>query len=423
MAILRVVLLFLCFVHILAPPPPQPPTLAELTRLHSDMFTGYDKDILPLKIFDKPVEVEVSIRVISMNNFDDISGELAMTVSLNFSWVEERIQRDPGNYSNIAFITAPYEKIWTPQIFLVNTVNKITEIGQESIMIRVASDGGAIWNSGQILKSTCSVSVQYYPFDIQTCNMRFVAWSYDSSELQLGDRSGGLDLSFYTVNSQWKFLHSSLTVSTFENRRMLDYQFELKRRSELFLVYIIAPVFMLGVLNNLVFAMPVTSGERTSVAITAFLSFSVYMGIINDKVPDNSAPVATIFYYLLFLVIHSSLTMILTVISLRIHEKDGPVYKPIKVLVKMFRLHYCRTMWSRRRVGLSETENAEKDVYGVKESETIATVDTDSITWTLVGNTFDGVFFVFSIVMHGCVSFGFLFSIYTNNFPKIETDL
>ena len=423
MAILKCVFLLICFVYVSA----DPPTQEDVTRLHTDMLGGYDKDILPLKTFNKPVEVEVSVRVVSINDFDDISGELAMTVSLNFSWVEERIQWDMGNYSNISSIIVPYGRIWTPQIFLVNAVNKIVEIGHESIMIRVASDGRAIWSPGQILKSTCAVSVQYYPFDTQTCSMMFVAWSYIASEVQLKDQSEKLDLSFYTSNSQWKFLESSLTVSSFEGRQILNYQFVLKRRSELFLVYIISPIVMLGVLNNLVFAMPVTSGERSSVAITSFLSFAVYMGIINDKVPDNSAPVATIFYYLLFLMIHSTMTMILTVISLRTHEKEGPVYKPIKVLVNLFRLHYCRATWGKRRVGLSEkelsSEKAKSDVYGAKQSKINTASNSDTITWKVVGNTFDGVLFVFSILMHASVSFGFIYSIYMNNFPEIETEL
>lgn len=89
-----------------------------------------------------------------------------MTMSLYLNWHEEDIHWDRQNYSNISCILVPYEKIWKPQIFLVNAVQKIIDISNEGVKIRVDNDGQAYWNSGRILKSACSPNVKYYPFTV-----------------------------------------------------------------------------------------------------------------------------------------------------------------------------------------------------------------------------------------------------------------
>ena len=408
-----------------APPPPQPPVavspkLQDVQNLHDDVFSGYNKNLLPLKVRNKPVDVQFSLSLVSLNNFDEISGEIDMTVLFSFSWLEERIQWNMANYSNISSITVPYNSIWRPQIYLVNAADKIMEIGHEGIMIRVAHDGQASWSPGQVLKYTCSVDIKYYPFDTQRCEMRFVTWSYLSSEVQLDDPTRTLNLSYFAPNSQWEFLDSKLHSGLIENRKYLLYTFKLKRRYQFFIVYLIGPVLLLGVINNLVFAMPVSSGERMSVAITSFLAFAVYMSIINNNVPDNSAPMASLLYYLLFLMTHSSVTMMLTVISLRIHDKDGPVPKPVQAIIKLLRCQYCHQAIVKRRSpkvdvldinGKSVTEKLDRKFRG--------NYDGQNMTWTTVGKTFDGYLFFISILLHITVSAVFIYSVYGHEFPEI----
>ena len=36
------------------------------------------------------------------------------------------------------------------------------------------------------LATPCQLELAYWPFDVQTCSLRFGAWSHDSSEILLG---------------------------------------------------------------------------------------------------------------------------------------------------------------------------------------------------------------------------------------------
>ena len=72
-----------------------------------------------------------------------------------------------------------------------------------------------------IYKSYCSIDIQYYPFDIQNCTLKFGTWTYHGSLVNLQfltDNQSviferGWDLEEYNPSIEWEILSKKETYS------------------------------------------------------------------------------------------------------------------------------------------------------------------------------------------------------------------
>ena len=52
-----------------------------------------------------------------------------------------------------------------------------------STNIIVKFTGEVVWLSNGIYKSSCKVDVEYFPFDVQACEMKWASWTYDGFQV------------------------------------------------------------------------------------------------------------------------------------------------------------------------------------------------------------------------------------------------
>lgn len=43
----------------------------------------------------------------------------------------------------------------------------------------VYHSGVVIWQPPAVYKSSCSIDVEYFPYDVQTCALKLGSWTYD----------------------------------------------------------------------------------------------------------------------------------------------------------------------------------------------------------------------------------------------------
>lgn len=58
--------------------------------------------------------------------------------------------------------------------------------------------GKVVWKPPAIYKSFCEINVEYFPFDEQTCFMKFGSWTYDGYTV-----SNKIPL---TIRSRWRLI-------------------------------------------------------------------------------------------------------------------------------------------------------------------------------------------------------------------------
>ena len=396
-------------------------TLNEAMTLGMNLMRDYDQNFRPALNNDDLIPVQVEINIISINNFDDITGLIDMTTVLHFMWQDRRLTWN--NVNGIGSLILPVKGVWRPEIVLENAADRVENVGKESLSLRVDNDGRVLWNFGQVLRFTCSVNVKYYPFDTQTCYLLFKLYAYKYNEVKLEAFKTSRTYDYFTGNPQWEFItNNESAISTNPQKGTVKFEFQLKRRYDFFLIYIICPILLLSIINDLVFVMPITTGERMGVAITSYLSYAVYMSIINEHVPENSAPIPLVFVYLILLLAHSSLIMVLIIISARIYDREEPVSTWIQKVVRFLRYKNCKR---RQRKVATEITNKERmkctDVdskVGKKETDSISETlhaERDEISWEIVGRVFDFYMFLLVVILHVGLSVGYIYSMSVND--------
>lgn len=141
------------------------------------------------------------------------------------------------------------------------------------------------WRPPAIYKSSCEIDVEYFPFDEQTCVMKFGSWTYDGFQVDLRhiDESNGtnvvkigIDLGEFYPSVEWDVLE----VPAIRNEKFytccdepyLDITFNItmRRKTLFYTVNLIIPCMGISFLTILVFYLPSDSGEKVRVDQLSF---------------------------------------------------------------------------------------------------------------------------------------------------------
>ncbi|XP_016904099.1 acetylcholine receptor subunit alpha-L1 isoform X2 [Apis cerana] len=147
-------------------------------RLYDDLLSNYNRLIRPVSNNNETVVVKLGLRLsqlIDLNLKDQI---LTTNVWLEHEWQDHKFQWDPAEYGGVTELYVPSEHIWLPDIVLYN--NADGEYGVTTMTKAILHyTGKVLWTPPAIFKSSCEIDVRYFPFDQQTCFMKFGSWTYD----------------------------------------------------------------------------------------------------------------------------------------------------------------------------------------------------------------------------------------------------
>merc|ERR1712004_477105 len=101
----------------------------------------------------------------------------------------------------------PPDKVWKPDIVLFNNADGNYEVRYKSNVL-IYPDGEVLWIPPAIYQSSCTIDVTYFPFDQQTCIMKFGSWTFtgDQVSLSLFNNKNHVDLSDYWKSGTWDII-------------------------------------------------------------------------------------------------------------------------------------------------------------------------------------------------------------------------
>ena len=357
-------------------------TANDTKQLITDLFTknNYNKHVRPIidQSMASTVSVSIDFYLAGISSLDEISEKLTTTGFLEITWKDEFLTWTSSSYGNLYTIHYPQSDVWKPDLSLQNGFTKLKELGSSFINVDIQSDGTVTWRPFDIFESHCTVDSKYFPFDEQTCDIVFVSWSYNIREVNLLIGNNGIQYyEYFSSNAEWSIIGSDVKVIYNALEVKMTFTIKIKRVPQYFVLNLLTPIVLLSILNLFTFAIPCDSGERTGYSITVWLSFAVFLTIINDNLPQSSTSIMAIYAMMqLFL---TTICVIICTLQLRVNgyseDKDVP-----RCLTRMV---ICFTKRDKNKVG-----NTGKEITGKENHD-----DFIGVSWKDVVSTFDFIIF------------------------------
>jgi nicotinic acetylcholine receptor, invertebrate len=222
----------------------------------------------------------------------------------------------------------------------------------------VQYDGKILWTPPMIYKSYCAINIEYYPFDIQECYMKFGCWTFDGSMVDLehininnskreinpiirNDGSSvklyevetGIDMSDYYESVEW----AVLAITAQKNIKYYEccpepyydiyFNITIQRKTLFYTVNLIIPCVNISFLSVLVFYLPSDSGEKLSLGISILVALLVFYLLLIELIPPTSLVVPLLGKYLLFTLILVNLSILFTIFVLNLHHRKPNMHK------------------------------------------------------------------------------------------------
>ncbi|XP_077814030.1 acetylcholine receptor subunit delta isoform X4 [Macaca mulatta] len=330
--------------------------LNEEERLIRHLFQekGYNKELRPVAHKEESVDVTLALTLSNLISLKEVEETLTTNVWIEHGWTDNRLKWNAEEFGNISVLRLPPDMVWLPEIVLENNNDGFFQISY-SCNVLVYNYGFVYWLPPAIFRSSCPISVTYFPFDWQNCSLKFSSLKYTAKEITLSLKQDAeenrtypvewiiIDPEGFTENGEWEIVHRPARVNVdprapldSPSRQDVTFYLIIRRKPLFYIINILVPCVLISFMVNLVFYLPADSGEKTSVAISVLLAQSVFLLLISKRLPATSMAIPLIGKFLLFGMVLVTMVVVICVIVLNIHFRTPSTHVLSEGVKKLF---------------------------------------------------------------------------------------
>ncbi|XP_076247378.1 nicotinic acetylcholine receptor alpha4 [Calliopsis andreniformis] len=319
-------------------------------RLYDDLLSNYNKLVRPVVNTSDVLRVCIKLKLSQLIDVNLKNQIMTTNLWVEQSWHDYKLRWEPKEYGGVHMLHVPSDHIWRPDIVLYNNADGNFEVTLAT-KATIYHQGLVEWKPPAIYKSSCEIDVEYFPFDEQTCVLKFGSWTYDGFKVDLrhmDEKSGsnvvdvGVDLSEFYMSVEWDILE----VPAVRNEKFytccdepyLDITFNItmRRKTLFYTVNIIIPCMGISFLTVLTFYLPSDSGEKVTLSISILISLHVFFLLVVEIIPPTSLVVPLLGKYLIFAMILVSISICVTVVVLNVHFRSPQTHKMAPWIKRVF---------------------------------------------------------------------------------------
>ncbi|PBC31729.1 Acetylcholine receptor subunit beta [Apis cerana cerana] len=305
-------------------------------RLYDDLLSNYNRLIRPVMNNTETLTVQLGLKLSQLIEMNLKNQVMTTNVWVEQRWNDYKLKWNPEEYGGVEMLYVPSENIWLPDIVLYNNADGNYEV---TLMTKATLKytGDVSWKPPAIYKSSCEINVEYFPFDEQSCIMKFGSWTYNGAQVDLKHMkqeagsnlvAKGIDLSDFYLSVEWDILEVPASRNEeyypccTEPYSDITFNITMRRKTLFYTVNLIIPCVGITFLTVLVFYLPSDSGEKVSLCSSILLSLTVFFLLLAEIIPPTSLAIPLLGKYLLFTMILVTLSIWITVCVLNVHFRS-----------------------------------------------------------------------------------------------------
>lgn len=305
----------------------------------------------PVNNPNETITVEYGVSLIQILDLDERNQILSTNVWITYQWKDIYLKWDPEEYGMIKSVRIPQQAIWMPDIKLYNYADTRLEEKRDALVV-LDHSGTVFWMPQAIFKSSCSIDITYFPFDAQTCHLKFGSWTYDGNKLDVKflNKFQGFELTDYVPSNEWDIMDSSAVKHVkyypccAEPYPDLTFKLKIKRKVAFYNYILILPCVLLSSLTMVLFWLPPESPAKMQLGMNIFVAFFVLLLLLAESTPPaaSAIPLIGAYYCLNMILITLSTFLSVIVVNLYFHgsrSRVPPIIK--KVMVEFFGRMLC----------------------------------------------------------------------------------
>jgi nicotinic acetylcholine receptor len=341
-------------------------------RLYDDLLSNYNKLVRPVVNVTDAVTVKLKLKLSQLIDVNLRNQIMTTNLWVEQFWFDYKMRWDPDQYGGVDMLHVPSDHIWRPDIVLYNNADGNFEVTL-STKATLYNSGRVEWKPPAIYHSSCEMDVEYFPFDEQTCVMKFGSWTYDGYQVDLRHQEEdpdpknpvvdiGVDLSEFYMSVEWDILAvpaiRNVKFYTCCDEPYLDITFNItmRRKTLFYTVNLIIPCMGISFLTVLVFYLPSDSGEKVSLSISILLSLTVFFLLLAEIIPPTSLVVPLLGKFVLFTMILDTFSICVTVVVLNVHFRSPQTHTMAPWVRRVF-IHILPRLLVMRRPGQQDKQN------------------------------------------------------------------
>uniref|UniRef100_A0A8C5EDT9 Neuronal acetylcholine receptor subunit alpha-10-like n=1 Tax=Gouania willdenowi TaxID=441366 RepID=A0A8C5EDT9_GOUWI len=345
-------------------------------KLLNDLFSNYTNALRPVEDTDYIINVTLQITLSQIIDMDERNQILTTYLWVRQVWMDAFLTWKKEEYDGLDTIRIPSSYVWRPDIVLYNSADDEFSSSMETNVV-LRHDGQVMWDQPAITKSSCSVDVAFFPFDLQQCPFTFGSWTHNGNQMDLINALDSADLADFVPNVEWEVLGMPAKKNVIlygccsDPYPDITFMLHLKRRSSFYIFNLLIPCMMISFLAPLGFYLPADSGEKVSLGVTVLLALTVFQLLVAESMPPSESVPLIGKYYIATMTMVTASTA-LTIFIMNIHH-CGPEAQPVPAWASRLILKHLARICFVQEVGENCLGSSQRKKHVLTQQESDAT--------------------------------------------------